>query len=81
MDQPTKPPTDLSAFKGKPPRVTVTKGSKDEGDGVATLALLQQYTQEDGFNCPRCGVVITNPEEAINHLAEEINKALALLGK
>ncbi|GAI83195.1 unnamed protein product, partial [marine sediment metagenome] len=34
-----------------------------------------------GFHCPRCGVVITDPEKAIYHLAEEINKALDHLGK
>ncbi|GAH64407.1 unnamed protein product [marine sediment metagenome] len=74
-------PTSLADFKAKPIRVTVTKSSEDPGDLEATRALILAYTQDDGFHCPRCGVVITNPEEAINHLAEEINKALALLGK
>ncbi|MBA7554003.1 hypothetical protein ES705_46613 [subsurface metagenome] len=81
MEKPNKPPTSLADFKGNPPRVQVTKQPKDEGDRIATIALLNQYTQKDGFHCPRCGVIITKPEEAINHLAEEINKSLALLGK
>lgn len=81
MAQPEKPPESLSDFKGKPLRVTVGKGAKDEADSIATQALLQQYTDNEGFHCPRCGVTITNPEDAINHLAEEINKALAHLGK
>jgi len=74
-------PTSLADFKGKLPGVTVTTQAGDEADRVATLALLNLYTQEDGFHCPKCGVVIKNPEEAVNHLAEEINKSIAQLGK
>lgn len=74
-------PPELTDFKGKPPRVEVTREPKDEADVLATKALLEQYTKPDGFHCPACGVVITNPEEAVYHLAEEINKALERLGK
>lgn len=74
-------PTTVPNFKTDPPGVTVTTQAGDEGDRVATLALLNHYTQQDGFHCPRCGVIINNPEQAINHLAEEINKCLAMLGK
>jgi len=81
MQHQVKPPSSLADLKGKPPGVEVTTQAKDEADRVATLALLNHYTQEDGFHCPKCGVVIKDPEQAINHLAEEINKALALLGK
>lgn len=81
MAMPGTPPTDLTDFKGKLPRVYVTREPKDEADVLATKALLQQYTQDDGFHCPICGVVIKNPEEAVNHLAEEINTALDKLAK
>jgi len=81
MNERPKPPTNIADLKGKPPGVTVTTQGGDEADYVGTLALLELYTQEDGFHCPRCGVVIKKPEEAINHLAEEINKALAHLGR
>ena len=81
MENRVKPPTSMDDFKGKPPRVSASKEGIDEADLEATRAMLQQYTQDDGFHCPRCGVVIVDPEEAIYHLAEEINKALDHLGK
>ncbi|MBA7538938.1 hypothetical protein ES705_31216 [subsurface metagenome] len=81
MKEPRKPPINLADFKGKAPRVEVTREPKDEGDILATKSLIEQYTQDDGFHCPRCGVVIKNPEEAVYHLAEEINKALDHLAK
>jgi len=76
-----KPPTKLTDFKAKPPRVEVTREPKDEADIEATKALIELYTQPDGFHCPRCGVVIKNVDEAVYHLADEINKALAHLGR
>lgn len=76
-----KPPTRLGDFKGKSPRVEVIRDSKDEGDIAATKALLIRYTQDDGFHCPRCDAVIKKPEEAIAHLAEEINKGMERLGR
>lgn len=81
MENRQKAPTSLTDFKGKPPRVTPTREVKDAADLAATKALLEQYTQDDGFHCPRCGVVIKNPEQAVYHLAEEINKALERLGE
>ena len=70
----------LDDFKGQPPKVEVTREVKDEADRIATQSLLELYTQPDGFHCPRCGIVITNIDESVNHLSEEINKALAHLG-
>lgn len=81
MEQPKKPPTNLADIKAKPPRVSVTHEPKDEGDIAATQLLLQIYTQDDGFHCPRCPFTTSNPEEAVYHLAEEINKTLDALGK
>jgi len=80
MEQKDKPEPKLTDFKGKPLSVEATRACKDEADIAATKGLLELYTQDDGFHCPRCGEVITNPEDAVNHMAEEINKALALLG-
>jgi len=79
MNQPQKPEPKLTDFKGKPATVTATRECTDEADIAATKGFLELYTQPDGFHCPRCGVVITKPEEAVNHLADEINKALAHL--
>lgn len=81
MQNREKPPTRLSDFKGKFIRVSVTKTPKDPADLEATRALILAYSDQDGFHCPQCGVVITNPEEAVNHLAEEINKTLDWLEK
>lgn len=81
MKKPGALPKSITEFKGKPTRVTVTREAKDESDLIATQALLELYTQPDGFHCPRCGVILTNAEEAVYHLAEEINKGLAMLGK
>lgn len=66
-------------LKAKPPRVSVCRDSGQEADATATKALLEAYTKEDGFHCPRCGLVIPNPEKAIEHLADEINQAFASL--
>jgi len=81
MVSPEKPPDNLSDFKGQPLRVTPTRTPKDPGDLEATRALILAYSDKDGFHCPRCGVTITNPDEAVEHLGEEINKALEQLGK
>jgi len=81
MQEPVKPPTRLTDFKGKPPRVEVTAKSKDEADIAITKAFIERYTDNDGFHCPRCPYTTTKPDEAVYHLAEEINKALDHLGK
>ena len=75
------PSPKLTDFKANPATVYATRDCKDEADIAATKAMIERYTQPDGFHCPRCKVVITNPEEAVYHLAEEINKALAHLSK
>lgn len=72
-------PRSVADITANPPRVNVSQGSGHEADAAATKALLDAYTKEDGFHCPRCGVVITNPEKAIEHLADEINQAFASL--
>ncbi len=76
-----KPPEKLTDFKGKPLRVTPTRTPKDPGDLEATRALMQAYTDKDGFHCPRCNATFTNPDLAVEHLGEEINKAFEKLGR
>jgi len=80
-DTPDEQPTSLADFKSRPPRVFVTRDPKDEGDREATIGLLRVYSDDDGFHCPVCNVTITNPDEAVNHLSEEINKAFDQLGR
>ena len=72
-------PNPLTHIPAKLPRVRVTYEPKDQADIEATKALLQLYTDKDGFKCPRCNKIITDPTEAVEHLAEEINNALTWL--
>ncbi len=81
MENPEKVPTGLADFKGKPPRVEVTREPNDDADVAATRAFLDQYTDKDGFHCPRCPFTTTNIKDATYHLAEEINKALDHLSR
>jgi len=81
MKKEEKEPKKLSDFKGKLTRVKVDRQPKDEADIIATNALIQQYTDKDGFHCPRCPFTTSDREEAVNHLAMEINKTLDWLDK
>jgi len=76
-----KKPKRLADFKGNPPSVQAVKKANDQADVLATKVLMDLYSDEDGFHCPRCGVTITDGDKAVIHLAEEINKALASLGR
>jgi len=76
-----KPPGGLTDFQGKPARVTVTRESGNGADSIVTKGFIDLYTQPDGFHCPRCSAVITSYDEAVSHMADEMNKALDLLGK
>lgn len=80
MENRAKPPISQPDFKGNPPRVRFTREPKDEADVIATRALIEQYTNQTGFHCPRCPFTTTDPEEAMLHMEEEINKTLAWLG-
>ncbi|MBA7572286.1 hypothetical protein ES708_14065 [subsurface metagenome] len=62
-----------------PLRVSICRESGHEADAAGTKALLDAYTKEDGFHCPRCGEIFTNPDKAIEHLADEINRAFLSL--
>lgn len=64
---------------GMPPGVTVAKKSDNEADVVATQLLMEAYTKDGVFTCPRCGVKISDGEEAVQHLGDEINKSMSEL--
>jgi len=81
MPKKEKKPPKLTDFKGHPPTVRATKERKDEADALATKTLMDLYTQEDGWHCPKCGLVFTDGDLAVAHLADEINSALAYLGR
>lgn len=69
----------LRQFKGNPPEIIVTDKVDNEAEVAATKLLLESYSKDGVFHCPRCGVVITDPKLAIEHLADEINKSMASL--
>lgn len=71
----------ITDFKGLTTRVSVTKSPTDNADIYATAQLLELYTEKGVFSCPRCPFTTTDQEKAVNHLAEEINKALTHLAK
>jgi len=71
----------LNDFPGKPSRVSVSREGKDDADAIGTEAMLQQFTDKDGFHCPRCPFTTSDREAAVYHLEEEINKALDKLGR
>jgi len=75
MENRATKPTKLTDFKGQPPRVTPTRKPKDPGDLEATRSLILTYSDNDGFHCPMCKVVIKDLDQAVIHLGEEINKA------
>ena len=79
--KPKLSPKKLSDFKGHAPIIEVTKHPKDPADTLATKVFMDLYSDENGFTCPRCGLVITDGDKAVIHLAEEMNKALASLSR
>lgn len=64
-----------------PPRVKLVRHDAGTPDANATIALLQAYSDDTGFHCPKCGQTITNPNYAIEHLAKEINASFDNLEK
>jgi hypothetical protein len=81
MGQPRREPPGLRDFKAKHIQVSVTKAPDDPADTEATRFLLESYSDSTGFHCPVCKATITDIEEAIHHIAEEINKAMTSLDK
>jgi hypothetical protein len=71
----------LGDIKGMSIKVGVTKEQADNADIYATSQLLELYTEEGVFKCPRCPFTTKDQEKAVYHLAEEINKALTHLAK
>ncbi|GAH77585.1 unnamed protein product [marine sediment metagenome] len=72
-------PSKLSDFKGHAPSIQVTKHPKDPADALATKVFMVSFSDLNGFTCPKCGLVFTDGDKAVIHLAEEMNKSLARL--
>jgi len=76
---PLAPKTPATGKAAHQLRVSVGTAEQSEQDAMATKGLIEAYQTKDGFKCPRCPATFTNPDDFINHLAEEINKSLASL--
>lgn len=64
---------------GKVPLVRIEKGKPDPADVQATRLLYESNLVDGVFKCPRCGREITNPNDAIDHLKDEINETMTKL--
>lgn len=69
----------LARYKGVLPTVSVRKGAGNDADTAATRLLYETYSKDGVFTCPKCGATINDPNEAIEHLATEINEAMKAL--
>ncbi len=67
-------PSDLTSRQV--PRVKLVRGSHQEQDRLATQAMLDAWQTPDGWKCPRCPYKTTNPDDFLEHLEGEINKAM-----
>jgi len=59
----------------------LAKCRPDPRDAQITKALLDAYQQDDGWHCPKCGQVFTDPTPFAQHLIDELNRGLATLPK
>lgn len=59
----------------------LAKGQPDPRDAQTTKALLDAYHQDDGWHCPKCQQVFTDPTTFAQHLIDELNRGLAALPK
>jgi hypothetical protein len=55
----------------------LTHDHKNKQDAEATKALLDFYQQHDGWHCPRCDLITTNPDDFAEHIIHELKKAIA----
>jgi hypothetical protein len=62
-------------------RLTVKPYDPTSPDAAATEYLIKLYSHKDGFHCPVCKTVIANSTEAVEHLAEELNRGFDKLRK
>lgn len=58
-------------------RLELAKENPDPADTEATKTLLATYQQPDGWHCPRCEQVFTDPTTFAQHLIEEFNRGFA----
>lgn len=76
VPSPNPQTSDLSTLlTGKP--LELAKENPNPADAQTTKALLDAYHREDGWHCPRCKQVFTDPTTFAQHLIDEFNRAFA----
>lgn len=80
---PSPPDTQTDAppplLPGEP--LKLAEGQPDPRDARITEALLNAYQRDDGWHCPKCGQVFTEPTPFAQHLIDELNRGLSTLPK
>jgi len=61
--------------------LTITHDQENKLDAQATKALLDAYQRDDGWHCPRCNQLFTDPDAFAQHIIDEANTAFANLAK
>ena len=69
----------MTLLTGAP--LTLTHDQTNQPDAQATKMLMDAYHQDDGWHCPRCDLVTTNPDEFAQHLIDEFAAGMANLAK
>lgn len=68
-------PKDVNAILSQV-RLSIARDNPTRADAEATKALMNFYQKEDGWHCPRCSQVFTDPQAFAEHIVDEFNKAL-----
>jgi hypothetical protein len=57
-------------------QLKLTHDHQNKDDAEATKLLLDTYQREDGYHCPRCDLVTTDPDAFAQHLIDELKTAI-----
>lgn len=61
--------------------LTLTHDQENKLDAQATKAIMDTYQQDDGWHCPRCSDLFTDPDHFAQHMIQELNAAMAELAQ
>jgi hypothetical protein len=76
--RPTTPPqSPFAILSGQ--RVEIAKDKPNPADTEATKILLDSCQKPDGWHCPKCQAIYTDPDAFARHLVDEINASVQQL--
>jgi len=58
-------------------QLKVTHDQTNKDDVETTKRLLDSYQRDDGYHCPRCDLITTDPDAFAQHIIDELKKATA----